>query len=82
MKIAERLGKDKAHELVYNIATRTSAYQEDFLENLKNDPYISEHFSEEELRTYIDPTNYTGLSAELAQDMSDSANNFIKKLKD
>ncbi|MGX6961435.1 class-II fumarase/aspartase family protein [Vagococcus xieshaowenii] len=67
MKMAEKLGKDDAHSLLYDIAIKTAADGEDFFTNLKADPLISATFTEEEIASFIDPRNYVGLSVELAQ---------------
>ncbi|SEO53303.1 adenylosuccinate lyase [Amphibacillus marinus] len=80
MKVAEKLGKDQAHELIYKIAIRTSAYNEDFLTNLLEDPYIANHFTKAELEELISPASYTGLATEIAEDMALLANRYANKL--
>ncbi|WP_067843198.1 class-II fumarase/aspartase family protein [Amphibacillus sediminis] len=80
MRIAERLGKDQAHQLVYQVAIRTAAYGEDFLTNLEKNQYITEHFTKEELSKLIDPGSYTGLAEELAEEMSQLAKEYAENL--
>jgi len=83
MEMAERLGKDQAHSLIYDIAIKTSAYGEDFLTNLKENDLISEKYTEEELKELIDPRSYIGRAPQLAQKMSEKAkekaNNLLEK---
>lgn len=81
MKMAEKMGKDEAHHLIYEIAIKSSAHGENFLENLRSNKKISESFSDEELKELINPTNYTGLASELAEEMAQKGKKMAKKLK-
>lgn len=67
MKMAEKLGKDKAHELLYDIAIKTAADGEDFYTNLMADPQITSEFSSGEIKAYLNPANYIGQSVYLAE---------------
>ena len=67
MKMADKLGKDEAHSLLYDIAIKTAADGEDFYTNLMADELISKEFTADEVKELIDPRNYVGLSAELAE---------------
>ncbi|MGX7023604.1 class-II fumarase/aspartase family protein [Vagococcus hydrophili] len=66
MKMADKLGKDEAHSLLYDIAIKTAADGEDFYTNLMKNSLISSEFTAEEVKALIDPRNYVGLSSELA----------------
>lgn len=63
MKIAEKLGKDRAHELLYDKAMLAELDGKDYLTVLKEDPVLSDNFTDQELEEMIKPENYTGLSA-------------------
>ena len=80
MKIAEKLGKDQAHSLVYDIAIRTAAYGEDFFTNLHKNEVLSQNFTKEELKEMIDPRNYIGLAPELAIKMAMKAHQKAEEL--
>lgn len=67
MKLSKKLGKDKAHSLMYEIAMKTAAEGEDFYTNLRANELIASEFSEEEVKEMIDPRNYIGLSVTLAE---------------
>lgn len=73
MKMAEKLGKDKAHSLIYDIAIKTAAHGEDFLTNLKENPAIAEKYTEDELKELIDPRSYIGLAPQIAKKMANKA---------
>ncbi|MBN6367031.1 MULTISPECIES: adenylosuccinate lyase family protein [Providencia] len=67
MKMAEKLGKDKAHSLLYEEAIKTAADGEDFYTNLTKNSVISAAFSNEEIKAMLDPRSYIGLSVEIAE---------------
>lgn len=67
MKMAEKLGKDKAHSLLYEEAIKTAADGEDFYTNLINNSVITAAFSCDEIKEMLDPRTYIGLSVELAE---------------
>ena len=67
MKMAEKLGKDKAHSLLYEEAIKTAADGEDFYTNLTKNSVISAAFSHEEIKAMLDPRSYIGLSVEIAE---------------
>lgn len=67
MVLATKLGKDKAHSLMYEIAMKTANEGEDFYTNLMENELIASQFSEQEVRDMIDPRHYIGLSVEIAE---------------
>ncbi|QNH67513.1 adenylosuccinate lyase family protein [Proteus vulgaris] len=67
MKMAEKLGKDKAHSLLYEEAIKTAADGEDFYTNLMKNEIISATFNADEIKAMLDPRSYIGLSVELAE---------------
>lgn len=70
MKLSERLGKDQAHSLMYDIAIKTAADGEDFYTNLKANPIVSEAYTDEEIKEMIDPRNYIGRSVEISEELA------------
>lgn len=81
MKIAEKLGKERAHELLYDKAMQTEIEGKDYLTVLKSDPILHENFTDEELEEMIRPENYTGLSAFLAHRMAEQAREKAQAVK-
>ena len=81
MKISDKVGKDKAHSLVYDIAMKTAIEGSDFYENLMANSLIATEFSKNEIRQMINPSSYTGLSSEIAEKISSEAKILAKKLK-
>ncbi len=81
MRVAEKLGKDKAHELLYDKAMKTELEGKDYYTVLLEDPTISSMFSPEELRELIDPASYTGMCGQIAGNMAEKAEAKAKQLK-
>lgn len=81
MRIAEKLGKDRAHELLYDKAMKTELEGKDYFTVLKEDAVLSANFTEEELAEMIRPENYTGLCSFLAHKMAGEALEKAKELK-
>lgn len=67
MKMAEKMGKDAAHSLLYDIAIKTAADGEDFYTNLIANEEIMKYHSVEEIKQLLDPREYIGLSQEIAE---------------
>jgi len=73
MKMADRLGKDVAHSLLYEKAMLVEREGQEFIKVLMDDPIIREAFSENELKDMLKPENYIGIGAEIARKMSTKA---------
>lgn len=81
MRVAEKLGKDKAHELLYDKAMKTELEGKDYYTVLVEDEIISSMFSPEELKEMIDPASYTGMCEQIARNMAKKAEQESRKLK-
>lgn len=58
---------------MYDKAMKVELEGRDYLSVLLEDDGITAMFSEEELRSMIDPASYTGLCSEIAADMAGKA---------
>lgn len=65
LAIGEKIGKQTAHHLVYEIAMETFETNASFKDMLLKNDLISSNFTEDELDAILDPAKYTGLSEEL-----------------
>ena len=81
MRVAEKLGKDKAHELLYDKAMKTELEGKDYYTVLVEDETISSMFSPEDLKEMIDPASYTGMCEQIARNMAKKAEQESRKLK-
>lgn len=72
MKLAERLGKDQAHELVYDLAIDATVNHRRYSEVLLANDVVNAAFDPAEVAELLKPENYTGLSAQLARQTAQS----------
>ena len=81
MHIAARIGKDRAHALVYEKAMLVELEGREFIDVLKEDETIMGSVSEEELEQWVKPENYSGLSSTIAEDMAAKAEQVSQDLQ-
>ncbi|OCG20759.1 MULTISPECIES: adenylosuccinate lyase [unclassified Gilliamella] len=63
-EIGKRLGKQTAHQLVYQSAMKAFEQNRPFKEILLEDPSLNQILTESELDTWLDPINYLGSAPE------------------
>jgi adenylosuccinate lyase len=63
--LADKVGKQSAHELVYEVAMRGIAQGVTFEQALMADPQVKAAIAPPELRALLDPTTYVGLAPEI-----------------
>jgi adenylosuccinate lyase len=63
--LADRVGKQSAHELVYEVAMRGIDKRTSFEQALSADPQVQGALGAGELRALLDPTTYVGLAPEI-----------------
>lgn len=73
MHLVEKLGKDKAHELVYEMAMKSTHEHIDYADVLRAEKEITDHFSEAQINALLDPKSYLGLCAVIAEEFSKKA---------
>ncbi len=61
------IGKQIAHQLIYEISMQAIEEGKPFLDLLMNHPQISSRFSRDEIEQVINPGNHVGLSREVVQ---------------
>ena len=62
MGLGPHLGRQRAHDLVYDICRKAITSKESFLDLLAADPEISKHMNRAQLATLVDPANYLGVA--------------------
>jgi 3-carboxy-cis,cis-muconate cycloisomerase len=65
MGLGPHLGRQRAHDLVYDICRKVAATGEPLVDLLARDAEISRHLTRPELEKMCDPGNYLGLAAEM-----------------
>jgi 3-carboxy-cis,cis-muconate cycloisomerase len=64
MALAPAVGRQRAHDIVYRAAMRAHEAGLALESILQRDPEVAPHLSADRLRAALDPSSYTGLSAE------------------
>jgi 3-carboxy-cis,cis-muconate cycloisomerase len=62
MGLGPYLGRQRAHDLVYDICRKTITSRESFLDLLAADPEIARHMKRDALAKLVDPANYLGVA--------------------
>ena len=65
MGLGPKLGRQRAHDLVYDICRKVATTGRPLLDLLAEDAEISRHASRNELAELCDPGNYLGLAGEM-----------------
>ena len=62
MGLGAKLGRNKAHDLLYDIARKAVQSGEHLLDALEADPEIRKHADRKTLKKLVDPANYLGVA--------------------
>jgi adenylosuccinate lyase len=62
MALTRKIGRQAAHELIYEICMKAFESNEQLRDALMNNPDISEHITEAELDAMLDPSTYLGMA--------------------
>jgi 3-carboxy-cis,cis-muconate cycloisomerase len=65
MGLAPAIGRQKAHEVIYDACREVAAGNRTLLQVLAADREVSAHFSEAQLQELLDPRNYLGSAGEM-----------------
>lgn len=80
MQIAKKLGKNRAHEVVYEIAMEAKKSEKNYADLLLENEIIGNSFTKIEIESMLDPENYIGESQKIAQELSQKAHAFANTL--
>ena len=63
LALGQHIGRQAAHDVIYETAMHAFESQQPFADLLKQNPQVSQHLSAETVDSLLDPVQYTGLSA-------------------
>jgi adenylosuccinate lyase len=69
VELGSHVGKQTAHEIVYEDAMEAMRGGSSFREVLLADPRVNEYLGADEIEVLLDPGRYTGLASQMARDM-------------
>ncbi|MBO0827024.1 MAG: hypothetical protein J2P24_04510, partial [Streptosporangiales bacterium] len=68
LALGEAIGRQTAHEVVYEAAQAAATQELSFTDLLSRDPRVTDHLSQERISSMLDPSGYVGLSPSLARE--------------
>lgn len=80
LALGEYVGRQEAHDIVYDAAQAAALGTETFNDLLAADERVTGHLSPDQIESLLDPTAYTGLCAIMAQEQADRARKLSKML--
>jgi 3-carboxy-cis,cis-muconate cycloisomerase len=73
LNLGAAIGRQHAHDVVYDAAQAAFIEHRPFGELLAADPRVSAHLDQKAIKALLDPTAYTGLCADMARDAAERA---------
>ena len=73
LDLGAAIGRQHAHDVVYDAAQAAFVEHRPFGELLAADPRVTAHLDQAAIKALLDPTAYTGLCAEMARDAAERA---------
>ncbi|MEC8165153.1 MAG: adenylosuccinate lyase family protein, partial [Pseudomonadota bacterium] len=80
LALGEYVGRQEAHDIVYDAAQEAVVGDKTFIELLSADKRVTRHLSTRQIEKLLDPTAYTGLCAKMAAEQADRARKLAAKL--
>jgi 3-carboxy-cis,cis-muconate cycloisomerase len=81
LELGERIGRQRAHEIVYDLAQQAAVTREDFATLLAADPSVSAHLSAAEVQDLLDPARHLGESVAIAREMAEHARRVADRIQ-
>ncbi len=76
--LGARIGKDRAHRLIYEAAMKAADTHKSYVDYLMDEPEIKEIFERDSIEDVMQPGNHVGLSMEISRRVIDSAQKWIQ----
>ena len=82
LALGEHVGRQEAHDIVYDAAQAAARGEGSFSDLLGGDPRFNQHLSGSRIASMLDPTRYTGLCRQLAEEQAARARDLAIALGD
>ena len=73
LDLGKAIGRQHAHDAVYDAAQAAFVEAKPFAELLAADPRVTAHMNAQQIAALLDPTAYTGLCADMAREAASHA---------
>jgi 3-carboxy-cis,cis-muconate cycloisomerase len=81
LELGKTIGRQQAHEVVYEAAQTAASTGRSFVELLAADPRITAHLSPETIDRLLDPASHTGFASQLAYEQAEKARQIAAELR-
>lgn len=81
LALGEKIGRQKAHDVVFGVAQAAATGGTRFVELLRRDPVVGATFTDDELQALLDPARYLGMSVEIAHELAATAASAADRLE-
>src|SRR6201987_5441290 len=81
LDLGQTLGRQHAHDVVYDVAMEAATARKSFGDLLAADPRVTAHLSAAQVAKLLEPTAYTGLCAEMARDAAARARETTREIR-
>ena len=82
LELGRKMGRQKAHDAVYEAAQRSVNEGRPFSQTLQEEPEVASQLTKEEILRLLDPEEYTGLCSYFAEEFALKAEQKSKELID
>jgi 3-carboxy-cis,cis-muconate cycloisomerase len=76
LELGKSLGRQQAHDVVYEAAQASVSQGKPFTELLAADPRVTAHLSRDAIDALLNPASHTGVSAQIAREQAEVARHF------
>jgi 3-carboxy-cis,cis-muconate cycloisomerase len=80
LELGKTIGRQHAHDVVYEAAQAASSQNTSFPDRLAADPRVTAHLSRSAIDALLDPASHTGFSARIAHEQADVARRFANEV--
>lgn len=81
LELGKTIGRQQAHEVVYEAAQMAASQGTSFVNLLAADPRITAHLSQETIAALLDPASHTGFSSQIAHEQAQVAREVAAELR-
>ena len=81
LELGKTIGRQHAHEVIYDAAQAAATQSAAFAELLAADPRVTAHLSRSEITALLDPKTHTGLAATIAHEQAAVARRLAAQLR-
>jgi 3-carboxy-cis,cis-muconate cycloisomerase len=81
LELGRTIGRQHAHDVVYEAAQASASQNKSFPELLASDPRVTAHLSRSAIDSLSNPASHTGFSARIAREQAEVARRLAKEIQ-